>query len=239
VPDNIKFYFNKRNNIYVENDLVFLENRIMVPKTMEKLILSKLHDSHLGIVKTKSRAKMLFYWPNMNNEIEDLITKCKVCEKYSFRNCKQPMIIEEQPELPFQKIGCDILDYKSQSYLVLGDYYSKWIEIIKFKSKNSENIIKVLKIIFSIHGIPNELRADIMPFNSTKMKQFSEEWDFIINTSSPYYPKRNGFAEKLVEIAKQMLKKSEESKIELHLMLMEYRRIHQFQEQTYHLLNNY
>lgn len=30
VPDSIKFYFNQRNNIYVEDELVFLENRIIV-----------------------------------------------------------------------------------------------------------------------------------------------------------------------------------------------------------------
>jgi len=76
VPEIIKFYFNQRNNIYVEEELVFLENRIIVPKTMRSIILSKLHDSHLGIVETKGRARMLFYWPNMNDEIENVIAKC-------------------------------------------------------------------------------------------------------------------------------------------------------------------
>lgn len=71
---------------------------------MRALILSKLHVSHLGIGKTKGRARMLFYWPNMNVEIENLITKCKVCEKFSYRNSEQPMILEEQPHLPFQKL---------------------------------------------------------------------------------------------------------------------------------------
>lgn len=147
------------------------------------------------------------------------------------------MILEEQPGLPFQKIGCDILEYKNNSYLVIGDYYPKQIELIKLKSKYSENIIEVLKNIFSIHGIPNEMRADNMLFNSIKMKQFSKEWGFTINTSSPYYLKSNGFAEKCVGIAKKIKKKSNESKGELQLM----RSIetHQFQEQTYHLLNYY
>lgn len=109
VPENTKYYFNKRNNIYVENELVFLENRIMVPKTIRLIILSKLRDSNLGMVKTKSRATLLIYWPNMDIEIEELITKCKVCEKYSFRNCKKPMIKKkDQPYLPIQKIRCDI-----------------------------------------------------------------------------------------------------------------------------------
>lgn len=41
--------------------------------------------------------------------------------------------------------------------------------------------------------------------------------------SSPYYPVRNGFTEKCVGIAEQILRKIDESKIELQLMLMEYR----------------
>jgi len=48
------------------------------------------------------------------------------------------------------------------------------------------------------------MRADNMPFDSKKIKQFSKEWDFIITASSPYYPKSNGFAEKCVGIAKQI-----------------------------------
>jgi len=111
----------------------------------------------------------------MNNEIKNVIAKCRVCEQFSYKNCKQPMIIEEQPELPFQKIGCDILEYKNNSYMVLGDYYSKWIELVRLKSKNSDNIIRVLKNIFSIHGIPKEMRADNMPFDSKNIKEFSKE----------------------------------------------------------------
>lgn len=141
---------------------MILENRIMVLRTMKAIILSKLHNSHLEMVKAKSRANFLFYWPNMDIEIEELITKCKVCEKYSFRNCKQQMKIEEHLKLTFQKIGCYILAYKSHSQLILGDFYSKWIEIIKLKAKSSENIITVLQIIFSIHGIYNELRLNNM-----------------------------------------------------------------------------
>lgn len=30
---------------------------------------------------------MLFYWPNINDEIENVIAKCKVCEKFSKKNC--------------------------------------------------------------------------------------------------------------------------------------------------------
>jgi len=80
LPEIIKFYFNKRNNIDEKEELVFIENRIIVPKTMRSIILSKLYNSHLGTVETKNPARMLFYCSNMNNEIENVIAKCRVCE---------------------------------------------------------------------------------------------------------------------------------------------------------------
>lgn len=63
-----------------------------------------------------------------------------VCEE----KLKQSILIKEQPGLLFKTIGSDILDYKIHLYVILGDCYSKWINIIKLKANNSENIIKVL-----------------------------------------------------------------------------------------------
>lgn len=55
------------------------------------------------------------------------------------------------------------------------------------------------------------------------MKEFSNKWNFEIVTSSPYYPKSNGLAEKAVGICKSIFKKSLESNMDKKLMLLEYR----------------
>lgn len=47
-----------------------------------------------------------------------------------------------------------------------------------------------------------------MPYSSYKLQQFANDWGFKITTSSPYYPKSNGLAEKAVGIAKNLLKKT-------------------------------
>jgi hypothetical protein len=64
--------------------------------------------------------------------------------------------------LPFEKIAADILTYHSRDYLVVVDYFSKWIELIEVKNKNSTAIIKKLKNIFIRHGISKILIADNM-----------------------------------------------------------------------------
>ncbi|CAI6369196.1 unnamed protein product [Macrosiphum euphorbiae] len=223
VSRELKPYFNMRYQISFEDDLLFLNNRVFVPMKLQNKIVFKLHETHLGICKTKTRARSLFYWKGLDKDIEEYIGNCAVCNKFRSENIKDPMICQEVPNLPFEKVACDILDYGKDTYLVLVDYYSGWLELNYLSSKTSSHIIKILKVIFSIHGIPKQLVADNMPFNSNEFQNFATDWEFVITTSSPRYPKSNGLAEKGVSIAKSILKRSDEGKVDKQLMLLEYR----------------
>ena len=60
--------------------LVVLElTRIIVPKACRKDVLEKFHASHCGINKLKALAKQRFYWPNLNNSLDQLVKKCEKC----------------------------------------------------------------------------------------------------------------------------------------------------------------
>lgn len=102
VPDNLKFYYGKRNELFVYDDLVFFNDRVIVPMILRKRMLNLLHESHFGISKTKARARMVFYWPNVDQDIENMINKCAVCEKFRSINVKDEIIQYNIPELPFQ-----------------------------------------------------------------------------------------------------------------------------------------
>lgn len=130
VDENVKFYFKLRDQIFVEDDLVFLNYRLIVPCELRQYILKLLHESHFGIVKTKQRARSTVYWPGLMSDIEDMVSKCTVCERFQNLNCKEPMIKHEIPEIPFNKIACDILEFENRSFLIVQDYFSKWLEII-------------------------------------------------------------------------------------------------------------
>jgi hypothetical protein len=69
----LKHYWKLRNEIMVDNELLYYETRIIVPKALRKYVINKLHETHLGIVKTKAKAKQLFYFPGINSQIENYI----------------------------------------------------------------------------------------------------------------------------------------------------------------------
>lgn len=220
--DEAKFFFKMRNEIYIDDDILFLNDRIIVPTSMRKMILSQLHESHFGVTKTKRRAKNALYWAGMDGDIEKMIASCHTCQLNAHKCQKEPLIPHSIPMRPFDKIACDIFTFKNKDFLVIVDYYSKWIELKQLKGKKASDVNLELLEVFSRNGIPKVVIADNQPFGSFECKKFAETLDFKFETSSPDYPRSNGLAERAVQICKNMMKKSNNMS-EVYVALMEYR----------------
>lgn len=218
----VKYYYNIKDEIYYSDGLIFYQDRVIIPKSLRHKVLDNLHEGHFGINKTTSLAKESVFWPFMTRDIENEITKCMICNENQKSNKKEPMLAHKIPNKAFEKIGCDICEFKGKNYLVLIDYYSKWIECKQMKNKTSREVISIWIDIFSHFGIPKEIIADNQPFNSFECRQFSIKLDFNINTSSPRYPRSNGLAERAVGIMKNIFKKSS-SFDEVNMALLNYR----------------
>ena len=219
VPPSLQPFWNVRNDIHVTDGILLKDNRLVIPYVWRTDILQKLHISHCGIEKTKANARTTVFWPGMNKHIEDMISCCEKCLKYQRKQTKEPMQTREIPILPWQIVASDVLQHRNQNYLVVIDYYSKYIEAIRLKGKTSSDIIRCLSEIFSRHGYPQTLIADNMPYNSREMKEYGKQCGIDITTTSPTYSQANGLAEKAVHIVKNLLRKE----CNLNEGLMEYR----------------
>jgi transposase InsO family protein len=105
----------------------------------------------------------------------------------------------------------DLFEYNKLPYLLVVDYYSRYIEIAKLSSTTSANVINHIKSIFSRHGIPESVMSDNGPqFSAQIFKDFADSYGFRHITSSPHYPQSNGEAERAVQTVKNLLKKSKD-----------------------------
>ena len=159
------------------------------------------------------------FWPNMPHNISSYVDKCTECATFEPECVREPMISHEIPARPWAKVAADFMDYGAKSYLVVVDYYSKYPEVIRTPSKKAQAAIEAMKSIFARHGIPDELVADNMPFDSFEFKDFTNEWKFNHTPSSPHYPRSNGQAERYVGIVKNFLRKAKD----LHAALLQFR----------------
>lgn len=222
IPLNLRKYYKFKNELVVQNDLVYKNQKVIIPKKMQKEILNKIHLGHQGINKCKMIANNSVYWFGINKHIEDLVANCEICIRNSRNNQKEPLKNHEIIEIPWYKVGMDLFQFKNDQYLILVDYYSKFIELINLKSDTtSRNIIYHLKQIFSRQGIPKILMSDNGPqFVAEEFKIFSKNWEFIHINSSPRYPQSNGQVERTIQTVKNVMKKTLEEGNDEYLALL-------------------
>ena len=217
-------YWDIRDEVNIQEGLLLRNERLIVPTSLRKEMLEKLHGSHLGIEKCKLRARDVLYWPGMNDHLAQYVASCETCQTFRNAQQKEPLKSHPVPDRPWQKVGMDLFDFESKDYLVIGDYFSKYFEISQLSSTTSPATIKHIKPVFARFGIPEEVISDNGPqFDSSEFKKFANTYNFKHTTSSPKYPQSNGFIERAVQTAKQILRKAMQDNSDPNIALLDYR----------------
>jgi len=125
------------------------------------------------------------------------------------------------PNYQWQKVGCDLFQFNNATYLLVVDYFSRYIEIAPLgKDLSSEKVINHLRSILARHGIAEELRSDNGPqFSSNVFAKFFDTYGSKHTTSSLHFPQSNGEAERAVQTIKGLLQKAADP----YLALLAYR----------------
>ena len=123
VPVDVKPYFQYRYILHILDGIIFLQNRIVVPMGLRKAFLQKIHDAHLGIVKSKLLGWTLVYWPNWNSDVKITCPNCTLCRE----NQSMPVNIPKfqvKASSPGEIYGIDVMDIHGRSHIVCVDYYT-------------------------------------------------------------------------------------------------------------------
>ena len=210
LPAELKTYWNYRDEINSIDGLMFKGLKLIIPKELRNEMLDKIHSSHLGMVKCKSRAREVLFWPSMNSDIEEKVSRCAIYALNQPQNPKEPLRPTEIPDRPWSKIGVDLFEFKAQHYLMSVDYFSKWPDINKLDNVSSKNVIQYMKGQFSRFGIPDSVMSDNGPqFASAEFRTFAQEYEFSRVTSSPGFASSNGQMERMIRTIKKSLKEGQ------------------------------
>ncbi|XP_037799859.1 uncharacterized protein LOC119594848 [Penaeus monodon] len=134
LPRMLQQYWSFRDELSVEDGLVIKGSRVIIPASMQKLVLDRIHKGHQGITKCQLRAKESVYWTSINKDIEEIVQQCPTCQEMSRSQTKEILIPHELPTQPWQYVGTDLFHYGENDYLIVADYYSNSEEFVKFAS---------------------------------------------------------------------------------------------------------
>jgi len=82
LPAELHQYFNVRDKLAALGGVIFKGPKCVIPMSLRPKIKEKLHRSHIGIQGCLRRAREVVYWPNMNRELEEFISKCETCNTF-------------------------------------------------------------------------------------------------------------------------------------------------------------
>lgn len=213
-----------KNDLNIIDGLIFKESLLLIPNSLQKHMLEIIHEGHFGFQTCWRRAKSIIFWPGLKNKILEMCNSCHTCSIFRQNNSKESIMFHSVPNLPWLKLGTDLFDFNKNTYLLVVDYYSKFIEIAKLENLSATCVINHIKSIIARHGVPLEIVSDNGPqYFCEEFKQFTKSYSIKHTTSSPYYPKSNGLAEASVKIIKNILKKCHHENKDPYLALLNYR----------------
>ena len=208
LPCEIHTFWNYREDLSMENGLITKGARLIIPSTLRRKVLEQIHEGHLGIEKCMLKARDSVFWPGISNEIRKTVQKCGICQASS-KAAKPVGNVSDVPPHTWHTLGTDLFYWNKIDYLVIEDYFSKYLIIRRLPNSSSHVVIKELGLVFTELGRPFVLRSDNGPcYSSREFHNFLSFYQVDHVTSSPHHPQSNGFAEALVGIAKKLMEKS-------------------------------
>ena len=130
-------FYRVRDSLSVHDDVIFKEERVVIPFTLIPKIVKFAHEGHQGIVRTKQRLRQLYWWPKMDDIVMQMVKDCEVCQNHdkSARVRTGPMQPVSLPTSSWKKLAIDIVGPDNTAprdcrfAITLIDYYSKWPEV--------------------------------------------------------------------------------------------------------------
>ena len=207
VPRLARRYWDFRDELSTDNGMLLKGLRLIIPVELQEEYLSRLHKGHLSASKVQENAKQHMYWIGIDVDIEDYTKRCQECIKRS-QVAKEPLQPHDIPEDPWRKLGIDYFTFDGNSYVLICDYFSKFPFLYRAKT-SFWSLRDHLIDLFSIEGYPDEIVSDNgSPFQSKEFAKFLSGLHIKHTTSSPGYPRSNGFIERHIQMVKNMLSKS-------------------------------
>src|SRR5437588_3761461 len=163
------------NDLENQSGLLHFQKRLRIPHNDEikREILESEHDhptaGHFGQKKTLKIVSRNFYWPKMEETINEYIQTCDACQRNkSQRHAKygllQPL---EVPYAPWKSISVDFIVALPESegknqIMVVVNHFTKMAHVVPLlETATATDVARAfMKEIWKVHGLPTDIVSD-------------------------------------------------------------------------------
>jgi hypothetical protein len=182
---------------------------VVLPRTLREQVLDELHASrsagHLGRNKMKPKVVERYYWAGMDADIRAYLHRCVGCaqKKNPQRKHRAPLR-QHRVGAPMERIAIDVLGplpetHRGNKYvLVVGDYWTKWMEAYAIEDQQAETVAtKLVDEFVCRFGTPLELHSDQgRNFESDVFQEMCRLLKITKTRTTAYHPCSDGMVER-------------------------------------------
>ena len=205
-PDGYKPVFDK---LSIRWGLVFVDDQIVVPSDLRRILLDILHFGRAGMTKMETEVK-IFWWPTKKSDLEMKVKDGTACLA-SGKNLKYQLPCKHYGKLekltgPGQEIQIDFTEklhnqkiHGDVQILIAVDRYSKLPTVKICKTAETKEMIQFLTCNFNLYGIPEKIKSDKEgAFISKEYREFCRNRNIEIEYCIPRIHTGNGVVERAI-----------------------------------------
>ncbi|XP_056151372.1 uncharacterized protein K02A2.6-like [Lampris incognitus] len=162
LPSELQPYWQYHQDLLIADGLLLEGERLVIPLTMQEEMLNKLHEGHQGMTKCAARAQQSIWWPGLTSQIKQKVENCEICAREA-HNAPEPLLTTPLPDRPWQRVAADLFQWNNAMYLVVIDYFSRYIEVANLSSTTTTHVTEKLKSIFAHPRVPETVVTDNGP----------------------------------------------------------------------------
>ena len=183
--------------------------KLVLPAKLRRKAFDSLHctryGGHLGYRRTLGKVKYRFYWPRMAADVKLWVQQCDDCyvSKPLNRTTHTRLQVVQVGE-PLDRTATDVMGplpktkNRNQYVLVIGDYFTKWIEAIPVPNFTAKTCADAILHHFILKfGVPLSIHSDQgQNFCSRIWKELCTMLQMKKTKTTSHYPQSNGFIER-------------------------------------------
>lgn len=108
VDPEIRPYYAMRDTLSYTDGVILKEEAVLVPKSLKKDMMMRLHSAHTGYDSMVRRAKGSIFWIGMKSDIKELAEHCETCMERKPHNSREELQQPDDGKFSYEKVGMDL-----------------------------------------------------------------------------------------------------------------------------------